>query len=86
MAPEAVRAEVVRAVEAAIVAILPELSAGAIPHHRHLRELGADSVDRVEILLGALDRLGLDEPLARFSAVPDVASLIDLLWQRKLAS
>lgn len=79
------REEVVRAVHGAIVAILPGLPPDRISHQHHLRDLGADSVDRVEIVLGILDRLGLDEPMASFSGLPSIGALVDFLCARRQA-
>ncbi|MEU3825478.1 acyl carrier protein [Streptomyces sp. SID486] len=62
-----------------VAQILPGLSADRITGDRHLRDLGADSVDRVEIILGLLQRLGLDTPMSRFSDVPDIDALVDVL-------
>ncbi|WP_406207907.1 phosphopantetheine-binding protein [Kitasatospora sp. NBC_01560] len=59
--------------------ILPGLAPAAISGDQHLKDLGADSVDRVEIILGLVDRLGLDEPMSRFAELPDVDALVDFL-------
>ena len=50
---------------------------------KHLRDLGADSVDRVEIIMLLLERLRPDEPMSSFSAIPDIDALIDFLLERK---
>ncbi|HEU5110275.1 MAG TPA: phosphopantetheine-binding protein [Micromonosporaceae bacterium] len=76
------RADVVGAVREAIGEILPGLPPGEVIGDRHLRDLGADSVDRVEIILGAQDRLGLAEPLSAFADLRDIDALVDLLWER----
>jgi polyketide biosynthesis acyl carrier protein len=65
-----------------IAVVLPSVRPEAIAGHKHLRDLGADSVDRVEIILMLLERLGLDEPMTTFSQVPDVDGLVTLLHQR----
>ncbi len=59
--------------------ILPGLPQDAISGDKHLKDLGADSVDRVEIILGLADRLGLDEPMARFAELPDIDALVGFL-------
>lgn len=73
------RARVEQAVREVITSILPGLPPEAIAGHRHLRDLGADSVDRVEIIIGVTVRLGLDVPLSAFSDTPDIDRLIDQL-------
>ncbi|HKO54663.1 MAG TPA: phosphopantetheine-binding protein [Thermoanaerobaculia bacterium] len=65
-----------------IAVVLPSVPRGAIAGNKHLRELGADSVDRVEIILMLLERLSLDEPMTTFATVPDVDGLVTLLHAR----
>jgi polyketide biosynthesis acyl carrier protein len=65
-----------------IAVILPSLPADAIAGTKHLRDLGADSVDRVEIVLMLLDRLHLDEPMSSFSRLPDIDALVTFLHER----
>ncbi|WP_202533132.1 phosphopantetheine-binding protein [Streptomyces sp. SID3212] len=68
-----------------IRSILPALAPEEITGDKHLRDLGADSVDRVEIILGVTRRLGIDEPMSNFSAVPDIDGLVDHLSRGPLA-
>jgi polyketide biosynthesis acyl carrier protein len=63
--------------------ILPGVPVSAMTERRHLRELGADSVDRVEIILSILDRLGLDEPMSSFSGLPNLGALVDFLTTQR---
>lgn len=76
------REAVERVVREVIAVILPAVAAEAITGDKHLRDLGADSVDRVEIILMLLDRLQLDEPMTSFSQVPDIDGLVTVLHER----
>ncbi|MBB5953771.1 polyketide biosynthesis acyl carrier protein [Saccharothrix tamanrassetensis] len=64
-----------------ITEILPTVPADRISGRQHLRDLGADSVDRVEIILGVRERLGLAEPLASFSDLRDIDHLVAFLTE-----
>jgi polyketide biosynthesis acyl carrier protein len=77
------REEVAGIVRETIAAILPAVPATAVTGREHLKDLGADSVDRVEIILALIDRLGVDEPMAAFSAIPDIDSLTDFLTKAR---
>jgi polyketide biosynthesis acyl carrier protein len=79
------RDEVARVVRGTIAEILPTVPAERIVGHEHLRELGADSVDRVEIILALRERLGVDEPMSSFGALPDIDALVDFLTERRTA-
>ncbi|HYK03292.1 MAG TPA: phosphopantetheine-binding protein [Thermoanaerobaculia bacterium] len=81
-APDVSRDSVARAVREVIAVVLPSVPTTAIAGHRHLQDLGADSVDRVEIILMLLDRLELDEPMSSFSQLPDVDALIGFLHDK----
>jgi len=77
------RESIERVVREVITVILPSVPADAIVGNKHLRDLGADSVDRVEIILMILDRLGVDESMSTFSKVPDIDGLVTLLHERR---
>lgn len=71
-----------RIVREVVAAVLPSVPPDAVTGNRHLRDLGADSVDRVEIILMLLERLHLDEPMSTFSAVPNIDALVAVLHER----
>lgn len=75
------RAAVAAAVRGAITMIMPGLDPAEVDERLHLKDLGADSIDRVEIILSVIDRLGVREPLSAFSDIPTIADLIDHLCQ-----
>lgn len=77
------RTAVTALVHETVAAILPQVPAEQITGDKHLKELGADSVDRVEIIMALIDALGVREPMARFSNVPDIDALIDFLVEVK---
>lgn len=65
-----------------VTEILPTVPAASVAGHRHLKDLGADSVDRVEIIVSLLDRLALREPLSAFASLPNIDAVIDVLYER----
>ncbi|TVT86072.1 phosphopantetheine-binding protein [Pseudomonas sp. H3(2019)] len=73
------RTDIANAVKDVIVSILPSVRTDEIRGDRHIRDLGADSVDRVEIIATLLQKLKLKLPLADFSALKDIDALIDYL-------
>ena len=68
-----------------VARILPGVPRGDMTGDRHLKDLGADSVDRVEIILALIERLGLDEPMSSFSELPDLDALVDFLVAKEEA-
>ncbi|MGE0713972.1 MAG: KR domain-containing protein, partial [Alphaproteobacteria bacterium] len=61
------------------VAVLAGVSPEAVTLDVSLRDLGANSIDRVEIATLAMAELDADIPRRRLAAVSDLASLVDLL-------
>jgi polyketide biosynthesis acyl carrier protein len=62
-----------------ISSILPSLPAEAIAGNRSLKDHGADSVDRVEIILSIMNRLGIVEPMSSFSNISTIDDMVDYL-------
>jgi len=65
-----------------IAVVLPSIPPGTIDGSKHLRDLGADSVDRVEIILMLLDRLHIDEPMSSLSQLTSIDALVTFLHER----
>lgn len=76
------RAEVARVVIDMIAQILPEIPPADIQPHRSLASLGATSIDRVEVALGAMEALGLVMRPSEFAGIATIDGLIDLLHAR----
>jgi len=72
--------EVRAAVEKNIAEVLPEINTDLIQPEISLSELGANSIDRMDVVFGALNDLGLEMPRDRLAGVRDVGSLVDALW------
>lgn len=79
---EAKKETVERTVRDVIGVVLPSVPADAVTGDKHLRDLGADSVDRVEIILMLMERLHIVQPMSTFSTVPDINGLVALLVER----
>ena len=77
------RPEVERVVREVISVILPAADPARVAAATTLKELGADSVDRVEIVVEAMDLLGVVAPMSDFSGLPDLDALVDRLLARR---
>ena len=72
-------ATVRRAVLEVITEILPDVPEAEVTEDTSLHDLGADSTERVEIILALKDRLGNDQDLSTFMSIDDIAGLISYL-------
>ncbi len=80
---ESAKEKIAPIVREVISSILPNLPAEAVSGNRSLKDHGADSVDRVEIILSIMDRLGVDEPMSNFSNIPTIDDLVDYLCRAR---
>jgi len=65
--------------------VLPDLLPADITIDKSLSDLGANSVDRVEIVLYSLDDLHLKIPTSELHGVRDIRALVDLLFRHATA-
>ena len=73
------RDTIARMVHEVMLSRLPTLRGQTIAGHKRLEDYGADSVDRIEIILAILNRLGARKPLSEFSNLADIDEMVDYL-------
>lgn len=65
-----------------ICEVLPDLDRAEITEDRTLEELGANSMDRADILMDIMDTLSLDIPRVEMFGPKTIAELIALLSEK----
>lgn len=73
------RAAVWSAVERNIRQVRPDLPDDAVSPDVALRDLVADSMDRLDVVVGTLDDLGLELAADRVAGARDLGALVDAL-------
>ncbi|QCO06160.1 hypothetical protein D3867_29960 (plasmid) [Azospirillum argentinense] len=82
------RDHVLDVIRAQIARVLPHVPPEAVTETVHLKQLGADSIDRTDILTMTMEELIAENrldgltPLVAFAAVPNIGALADLLFAR----
>jgi polyketide biosynthesis acyl carrier protein len=61
------------------LAVLMDIDADEVTMDTSLTDLGANSIDRVEVVMYSMESLGIDVPRTAFQGVRDIRSLVDLL-------
>ncbi|MEU0880584.1 phosphopantetheine-binding protein [Lentzea sp. NPDC005914] len=56
--------------------VLPDLDEGRIRLDRSMKDLGANSIDRMDVVIGVQDELGVTVPAAAMKDVHDLRSLV----------
>lgn len=77
--------EITRVVHEVMFSRIPTLRGQTIAGNKSLEDYGADSVDRVEIILAILNRLGARRPLSEFSSLADINEMVDFLCKMNQA-
>jgi polyketide biosynthesis acyl carrier protein len=79
------REEIFEVVKANTLKVLPDLLADDVTIDKNLTDLGANSVDRVEVVIYSLEELGLKVPTAELHGVRNLRALVDLLHRHALS-
>lgn len=71
--------QVFETVKGVIVEVLPQVEKENITIEKQLKELGANSIDRMEIVTMSMRELDLKIPLMSFAGVGNIEGLVDVL-------
>ncbi len=75
------REMIFQVVKAKVIEVLVDVNPDLITPEVSLTELGANSVDRVEVSMGALEELGLQIPRVELHGVSNLQGLVDVLYR-----
>jgi polyketide biosynthesis acyl carrier protein len=81
-------AQVLVIVKSKVLEVLPDVDPAAVTMECRLADLGANSVDRVEVTLLSAEALGVDIPRAELRGVDTLRGLVEILvrhWTGSLA-
>lgn len=68
-----------------IAEILPDIDLEKITTEDSLKEIGANSIDRMDIIIGLMEKLGLKIPLVEFGQLKNIQGIVDLLYSKKVS-
>jgi len=77
------RNEIIDLIKRNLMEIVPGLKEGQISYDDRFADLGADSVDRGELITLTLERLNLDLPRVEFAGANTINELTDLIVEKK---
>ncbi len=73
------RADIFDVVKQQILDVLPDLDPDRIHEDQSMRDLGANSIDRADVIVQTMEHLGVKFPIAELTGVQDLRGLVDLL-------
>jgi|LSQX01.2.fsa_nt_gb polyketide biosynthesis acyl carrier protein len=71
-------------VKESIIEILPDISDGDILIEKSLKDLGANSIDRMDVVVQSMETLGIKIPMLEFGNIKNIQGLVDLLYEKKV--
>jgi polyketide biosynthesis acyl carrier protein len=77
-----VKSEIFEVIQRNLREILPELQSVAIDPQQSMKELGANSIDRADVVLQSMEALGVTFPLNELAGVDNIQGLVDFLHAR----
>jgi len=79
---EVTKAEVFAVVQGNILGILTKLAPEDVRPEVSMRTLGANSIDRVDVIVKSMADLTLKIPLMEFSNVSSIGELVDVFYEK----
>lgn len=70
---------IISTLKSTIINVLPELNEDAITLENSLKNLGANSIDRAEILMDTIAQLGIKIDLIQFGNARNIGEIIEIL-------
>ena len=70
---------VLAAIRRSVLDVLPELDPGLVTEDRSLTELGANSVDRADVVTMTMEDLGISVPVGDLRDMSDIGALARVL-------
>lgn len=80
------REDIFRILKEIICEIIPELEGYEFKQDDRLADLGANSVDRAEIVAMAMEALSLEVPRVELSKAKNIGELAEVLYEKKQSS
>ncbi|MBN2532038.1 MAG: acyl carrier protein [Spirochaetales bacterium] len=75
--------EIFRVIQKNIITVLPHITQDVITPDKELKDLGANSIDRSEIILKTLEDLNLKIPLTKIVKFKNIGALSEFIAHEK---
>jgi polyketide biosynthesis acyl carrier protein len=74
------RDEVLSVVLGQLGKVLPDVPGSQIDQAKSMADLGASSLDRMDVVVASQAELGIAVPASQFAAISDIGGLVDVLY------
>lgn len=73
--------QVLEIMKSKMIDILPDLTADQIHREASMKDLGANSIDRFDIISDTMDELNIKIPLLQFGSLKNIGEVVDFLHE-----
>jgi polyketide biosynthesis acyl carrier protein len=74
--------EILEIIKRNLLELLPDLEAVAMDPSQSMKDLGANSVDRMDVVIQTKEELGLKFPLNELGGVENIQGLVDFFYAK----
>lgn len=77
--------EIFEIIKENILEVIPDLSVDDITMNDSLKEIGANSVDRADIIMFSMESLNIRIPMVKFGNAKNIGEIVDIMCEEKNA-
>lgn len=67
-----------------VLEILPEIPVDGIRPEESLKNIGANSIDRMDIIVKTMEMVGVTIPMIEFAGIKNIQGLVDLFYEKRI--
>lgn len=76
------RSEIFDIIKANLLDILPELDPARVDETKSMKDLGANSIDRADVVIRTMEQLGVKLKISELAEVKNLSGLVDALSEK----
>lgn len=80
------RDQVLAALKSSIIEVFPEFVTQELCLEKSLQNIGANSIDRAEIIMLTMERLKLKKPMLDFAQAKNIGELVDIFFRHTIGT
>ena len=76
------RADIFQMIKQNLLEVLPELDPSRIEEDKSMKDLGANSIDRADVVIRTMEQLGVKLKISELAEVKNLGGLADALFEK----
>jgi polyketide biosynthesis acyl carrier protein len=76
------RSEIFELVRRNLLGVLPELDPASVDEEKSMKDLGANSIDRADVVIQTMEQLGVKLQISELAEAKNLRGLVDILFEK----